>query len=96
MQGALKSIPKPRFQARYWTTGEDGAGSAGQMLMSKSLMEKDFERKGIPRQSEIICFCHGGVSSSHKYLRLKHAGYERVKVYDGSIMDWTKRGYPIR
>jgi thiosulfate/3-mercaptopyruvate sulfurtransferase len=75
---------------------EDGVGSAGEMLKSESELERNFERKGIRRKSEIICFCHAGVRASYKYLQLKQAGYDKVKVYDGSIIDWAKRGYPLR
>jgi thiosulfate/3-mercaptopyruvate sulfurtransferase len=88
------------FQARIpgsiLDNWEDGVGYAGEMLKSKLELEEDFERKGIRKESEIICFCHAGVRASHKYLQLKQAGYDRVKVYDGSIIDWAKRGYPLR
>ncbi|NAL78219.1 sulfurtransferase [Nitrososphaera sp. AFS] len=92
--------PQEHFQARIpgsiLDNWEDGVGHAGEMLKGKSELEEDFERKGIGKESEIICFCHAGVRASHKYLQLKQAGYERVKVYDGSIIDWAKRGYPLR
>lgn len=92
--------PQEHFQARIpgsiLDNWEDGVGNAGEMLKSKSQLEADFERKGIRKESEIICFCHAGVRASYKYLQLKQAGYDRVKVYDGSIIDWAKRGYPLR
>ena len=92
--------PQEHFQARIpgsiLDNWEDGVGYAGEMLKSKSQLEEDFERKGIRKESEIICFCHAGVRASYKYLQLKQAGYDRVKVYDGSIIDWAKRGYPLR
>ncbi len=92
--------PQEHFQARIpgsiLDNWEDGVGNAGEMLKSKSQLQADFERKGIKKESEIICFCHAGVRASYKYLQLKQAGYDRVKVYDGSIIDWAKRGYPLR
>lgn len=92
--------PQEHFQARIpgsiLDNWEDGVGNAGEMLKSKSQLEADFERKGIRKESEIICFCHAGVRASYKYLQLKQAGYDKVKVYDGSIIDWAKRGYPLR
>jgi thiosulfate/3-mercaptopyruvate sulfurtransferase len=34
--------------------------------------------------------------ASHKYMQLKIAGYDNVKLYDGSIIDWAMRRNPIR
>jgi len=66
------------------------------MIKSIAELEKDFEEKGITRDKEIICYCHAGIRASHKYLQLKQAGYDRVKVYDGSIIDWAQRHNLIR
>lgn len=88
------------FQARIpgsmLDNWEDGIGSAGEMLKNKSQLEMDFERKGISKENEIICYCYVGARASYKYLQLKQAGYDKVKVYDGSIVDWAKRGYPLK
>jgi thiosulfate/3-mercaptopyruvate sulfurtransferase len=59
------------------------------MIKSITELEKDFEEKGITREKEIICYCHAGIRACHKYLRLKQDGCDRVKVYDGSIIDWA-------
>ncbi|HYT02310.1 MAG TPA: rhodanese-like domain-containing protein, partial [Candidatus Acidoferrum sp.] len=75
---------------------EEGIGPDGEMIKNKAELEKDFEEKGITRDKEIICYCHVGIRASQKYLQLKQAGYDRVKVYDGSIVDWAQRRNPIR
>lgn len=92
--------PQEHFQARIpgsiLDNWEEGIGLDGKMIKSKAELEKHFEEKGITRDKEIICYCHIGIRASQKYLQLKQAGYDRVKVYDGSIVDWAQRRNPIR
>jgi thiosulfate/3-mercaptopyruvate sulfurtransferase len=75
---------------------EEGLGRNGKMMKSKEELERDFEEKRIGKDKEIICYCHSGSRASHKYLQFKQAGYNNVKVYDGSIIDWAQRHNPIR
>jgi thiosulfate/3-mercaptopyruvate sulfurtransferase len=75
---------------------EKGLGSSGEMMKSKEELEKGFEEKRIGKDKEIICYCHSGTRASHKYLQFKQAGYDNVKLYDGSIIDWAQRRNPIR
>ena len=92
--------PQEHFQARIpgsiLDNWEEGIGQNGEMIKSIAELEKDFEEKGITRDKEIICYCHAGIRASHKYLQLKQARYNRVKVYDGSIIDWAQRRNLIR
>jgi thiosulfate/3-mercaptopyruvate sulfurtransferase len=92
--------PQEHFQARIpgsiLDNWEEGIGPEGEMIKSKAELEKDFEEKGITRNKEIICYCHLGIRASQKFLQFKQAGYDRVKVYDGSIVDWAQRRNPIR
>jgi thiosulfate/3-mercaptopyruvate sulfurtransferase len=75
---------------------EEGLGDNGEMMKNKEVLERDFMEKQIPKDKEIICYCHSGARASHKYLQFKQAGYNNVKVYDGSIIDWAQRHNPIR
>jgi thiosulfate/3-mercaptopyruvate sulfurtransferase len=74
---------------------EEGLG-VNKMIKSKDELQKDFEQKGITKDNEIICYCHSGTRASHKYLQLKQAGFENVRMYDGSIIDWAQRHNPLR
>jgi thiosulfate/3-mercaptopyruvate sulfurtransferase len=73
----------------------EGLGPNGEMMKSKEELERDFEKR-ISKDKQIICYCHSGARASHKYLQFKQAGYENVRVYDGSIIDWAQRRNPIR
>ena len=75
---------------------EEGLGDNGAMFKNKEELRKDLESNGITLDKEIICYCHSGSRSAHKYLQLKNAGFEKVRMYDGSIIDWAQRRNPIR
>ena len=71
-------------------------GQGGRMIKNEAELEAHFKEKGITKDKEVICYCHVGIRASHKYLQFKQAGYDRVKVYDGSIVDWAQRHNPLR
>lgn len=93
--------PQEHFQARIpgsilhnWEEGLDD--SSGRVIKYKDELQKDFEQRGITKDKEIICYCHSGTRASHKYLQLKEAGFNNVRMYDGSIIDWAQRHNPLR
>jgi thiosulfate/3-mercaptopyruvate sulfurtransferase len=94
--------PQEHFQARIprsilhnWEEGLDYGGGS-KVIKSKDELQKDFEYKKITKDNEIICYCHSGTRASHKYLQLKQAGFDNVRMYDGSIIDWAQRRNPLR
>ena len=90
--------PQEHFQARIpgsvLDNWEDGLGDWGKMF--KDNLQNHFARKGITVDKEVICYCHSGMRASHKYLQFKQAGYENVRLYDGSIIDWAQRRNPLK
>jgi thiosulfate/3-mercaptopyruvate sulfurtransferase len=92
--------PQEHMQARIpgsilhnW---EEGVGHNRAMFKNKEVLQKEFENNGITPDKEIICYCHSGSRSSHKFLQFKQAGFENVRMYDGSIIDWAQRRNPLR
>ncbi|MPZ08410.1 MAG: hypothetical protein GEU26_18680 [Nitrososphaeraceae archaeon] len=76
---------------------EEGLGPNDETMKNKEELERDFEeKKKISKDKQIICYCHSGARASHKYLQFRLAGYNNVKVYDGSIIDWAQRHNPIK
>jgi len=92
--------PQEHFQARIpgslLNNWEEGLGDNGKMIKDKDSLQKYFVNKGITPEKEIICYCHAGIRASHKYLQFKHAGFNNVKLYDGSIIDWAQRHNPLK
>ena len=43
---------------------------------------------GLRPDQELITYCQGGVRAAHAALALRAAGFERVRIYDGSWAQW--------
>ncbi len=46
---------------------------------------------GITRETPVITYCQGGVRAAHAAIALKLAGFDNVRVYDGSWAEWGNR-----
>ena len=46
---------------------------------------------GITPETPVITYCQGGVRAAHAAIALKLAGFDNVKVYDGSWAEWGNR-----
>lgn len=53
------------------------------------VMQTMFSAAGLRRAREIIPYCGGGIAATTVFLGLAVAGYENVRLYDGSLLDWT-------
>jgi len=43
---------------------------------------------GLHPEHELVTYCQGGVRAAHAALALRTAGYEHVRIYDGSWAQW--------
>ncbi|HUX21441.1 MAG TPA: sulfurtransferase [Spirochaetia bacterium] len=50
------------------------------------------ESAGLKRDSQIIFYCQRGYVSSVEYFVARALGYQHVRLYDGSLSDFTARG----
>lgn len=50
-----------------------------------------FTQAGVPPDKEIIVYCQTGARSAHTWLVLRHLGYRRVRNYEGSWAEWSRR-----
>jgi len=49
-----------------------------------------YEGLAIPKDAEIIAYCHSGVRSAHTtFVLTQLLGYKKVKNYDGSWTEWS-------
>ena len=54
-----------------------------------------FEEYGISGENELVFYCGAGYAAAQSYFAARCAGFERVRLYDGSLEDWQKRGGAI-
>lgn len=49
---------------------------------------------GVHPTHEIVTYCRSGMRAAHTWIVLRHAGFERVRLYDGSWQEWNMRDVP--
>lgn len=72
----------------------DGLGQNGFLFDTKESLENLYAEK-IPKDKEIVCYCMHGHRASSLFYQLMIAGYENVKLYDGSFIDWYSKRLPL-
>lgn len=50
-----------------------------------------FEAAGVTPDKEVITVCQAGVRASQSAMTLRRLGYERVRDYDASFLEWANR-----
>jgi len=71
-----------------WSTFADLKGD--HRIKSERDLRYNLKEKGINPDKSIILYCHSGSRTSHTFYVLKHIlGYEDVKNYDGSWIEWS-------
>ena len=59
--------------------------------LRNGVMAAELGELGVRPDHEIVAYCRSGMRAAHTYLVLRNAGFERVRLYDGSWQDWSKR-----
>lgn len=54
-------------------------------------LRTELELLGVTLDKEIVTYCRSGVRAAHTYLLLRDLGYPRVRLYDGSWLEWSIR-----
>jgi thiosulfate/3-mercaptopyruvate sulfurtransferase len=73
----------------------EGISYDGKLFQDKDFLEKLFSQNNISKDSEIVCYCMHGHRASSLFFQLLTAGYDKVKLYDGSFVEWHGRGFPL-
>ncbi len=69
-----------------WISNLKSDGS--KMFASEADLTNLYNSKKISKDKIIVTLCQTGVRGAHTYFVLKHLGYPRVRVYDGSWAEW--------
>ena len=54
-------------------------------------LRSEWAKVGVTPDREIVTYCRSGMRAAHTYMVLRHAGFPRVRLYDGSWQDWSFR-----
>jgi thiosulfate/3-mercaptopyruvate sulfurtransferase len=65
-----------------------------QTLKPEADLRKMYDALGVKADVPVITYCNSGMQASQSYFTLKYLGYD-VKLYDGSMSEWTLKGAPV-
>jgi thiosulfate/3-mercaptopyruvate sulfurtransferase len=65
-----------------------------QTLKPEAELRTMYEALGLKADVPVITYCNSGMQASQSYFTLKYLGYD-VKLYDGSMSEWTLQGAPV-
>jgi thiosulfate/3-mercaptopyruvate sulfurtransferase len=63
---------------------EDGSGA----FLPVERIRGVLAAAGVTPDREVVTYCQVGGRAAHAYLALREAGYERVRLYEGSWAEW--------
>jgi len=73
----------------------DGLGFDGKLFRDSEYLKTMFSQNQISKDKEIVCYCMHGHRASSLFLQLKIAGFDKVKLYDGSFVEWYGKRLPL-
>ena len=79
----------PEAQQLVWNTLLDSSGK----FLPDAELRKKYEAIGAAKGTPIVSYCMVGMRASVTYFVARHLGYD-ARMYDGSIVDWTRRKLP--
>ena len=57
----------------------------------REALRSELAALGVHPSDEIVAYCRSGMRAAHTYVVLRHAGFPRVRLYDGSWQEWSTR-----
>lgn len=64
--------------------------AADNSLKPLDVLKAELAAKGIPEDGEVIAYCGSGIAATLDAFVLKALGHDKVRVYDGSLSEWSK------
>lgn len=89
MNGAHVIGHLPGARQLVWNTLLDSTGT----FLPDAELRKKYEAIGAERETPLVSYCMIGMRASVTYFVARHLGYD-ARMYDGSIVDWTRRRLP--
>ena len=79
----------PDAQQLVWNALLDSSGK----FLPDAELRKKYEAIGAVKGTPLVSYCMVGMRASVTYFVARHLGYD-ARMYDGSIVDWTRRKLP--
>ena len=73
-----------------WNSLVDGEGK----FLPAAQLQQRLEGAGVAAGRPVVSYCMVGMRASVVYFVARHLGYD-AKLYDGSIIDWSRRKLPV-
>lgn len=89
MNGAHVKGHLPDAQQLVWNTLLDSSGR----FLPDAELKKKYDAIGATKGTPLVSYCMIGMRASVTYFVARHLGYD-ARMYDGSIVDWTRRKLP--
>ena len=89
MSGAHVKGHLPGAQQLVWNTLLDASGK----FLPDAELKKRYAAIGANAGTPLVSYCMVGMRASVTYFVARHLGYD-ARLYDGSIVDWTRRKLP--
>ncbi|MBF0160957.1 MAG: sulfurtransferase [Magnetococcales bacterium] len=82
--------------ARHFNWLDALCGLQDPRLLPEESLRAHFARLGlVDAQQEVMLYCETAHRASHTWVLLRHLGFNRVRLYDGSMAEWRLLGYPV-
>ena len=59
-------------------------------VRAASELEAELVALGITPDKEVVTYCRTGARAAHTYVLLRYLGFPRVRLYDGSWVEWIR------
>jgi thiosulfate/3-mercaptopyruvate sulfurtransferase len=79
----------PDAQQLVWNALLDSSGR----FLPDAELKKKYDAIGAATGTPLVSYCMVGMRASVTYFVARHLGYD-ARMYDGSIVDWTRRKLP--
>jgi thiosulfate/3-mercaptopyruvate sulfurtransferase len=66
------------------------------LLQPAWALSRLLRRRGIVPGRSVYVYCDTGMRSAHTYFVLRHLGYERVKLFEGGWVEWSRLDLPAQ
>lgn len=78
--------------ARWWPWDQALDTGNGFTLQNRDALHQALRQAGIDNpQDDVIVYCQSGHRAAHTYFLLRELGFDKVRLYDGSMQEYARQ-----